>query len=150
MSANNTPMSVTAEQFMQFDFCALCYFRHLQEIQRLPALRFSLAVENLRDVAVPDQRNHRAQRGGRQNMLSFEGQRAMAQARQKKTVVGFSDPSVLRRSDSRALCAAILCLGAMGGGNPCRYRKAGSLTCCCPGTRLAAIAQVHLTLRRAA
>jgi hypothetical protein len=94
MSANNTPMSVTAKQFMQFDFCALYYFRRLQEIQRRPALRLSLAIESLRDVAVPDQRNHRAQRGGRQNMLSFEEQRAMAQVRQKKTVVGFSDPSI--------------------------------------------------------
>lgn len=34
-------------------------------------------------------------------MLSFEEQRAIGQARQRKTVVGFGDPSVLRRSDSR-------------------------------------------------
>lgn len=28
MSANNTPMSVNAEQFSQFDFCELYYYRY--------------------------------------------------------------------------------------------------------------------------
>ena len=59
--------------------------------------------------------------------------------------VGIDSLIVPRRSVRRAFCAAFLCLGATGGGNPCRFRGTGLSTCCCPGACLTAGSGVTLT-----